>query len=1267
MLAALVYIVGCTGTTVSLYQTSITVSPASATVQLGQSTVFTANVNTQSLSSTAVTWQVNGVTGGSTTLGTISASGLYTAPLAMPASSSVTITAIAQADTTKSASAIITLTQPPTSVSIAPLTATVQLGLTQTFTATVINDLQNKGVLWQVNGITGGSTTLGTISTTGLYTAPLATPASSTVTINAIAQADTTKSASATVILAQPPISVSIIPLTASVQLGLTQTFTATVVNDLQNKGVLWQVNGITGGNTTLGTISTTGLYTAPLAIPASSTITITAVAQADTTKSASATVTLLALPISVTVSPTMATVQVLLTQAFTATLQNDLQSKGVTWDVNGTIGGNNTVGIVSTAGLYTAPANVPSPAIVTVTARSIADTTRSAAATVTVVPAPPSYDNLDRIDFGNATSETSHSFQGGDNSAQTEGTGAFSQTYRQPRLVVWPYAPAIPGEQLTFTMTVSPTLQNYVTVKLYGSDTEFGVLKVLQFGTVTPASGGNPAVANSPNGDADQLDNNNSSGGNNPPSYGLFHFTTLAIPQALTQGKTSVTMTLYSTGYYYSNGAGQGDNPTRPVYSAFTHTNPYFVPPATDAQGTPLVVTGYTPPTAITQADVNYWELYNRGAIFQPGNQYNNNGFFHPGGFLEHDGICTLPANTPGMPAEVVGLSVSNMSYNGQNFSEQPVGGQPLYGPPAPCLINQAAIAAVNASASPADTWRNLFGETGSGQSGSVDVDLGVYLLPPLMQNGAVMKGFDDYHDPALLQKIVGLLDGMTRMQGSGGSWSNGCHNDFNSSWAGITTTPRQTGTWTGSSARQDAGCISFDGPNVATLNTAILRLLNDSTAAPLFQQYLSASFDANLNGNPQPRAYAYERMLYYSKDQMFFDPVKASTSNNYFDKANVTVTQALIQQQEAYSGQLALRALLALYPNSDSAAQPLDTTLMTSIVEQELGLTDPIVFDPVGVDWRLITAAGLGESHGTLSSGYDGRYGSYEAPGTGGLVYFTQWDTTLTAAQKQQFASVPINCISAYDHFLYPQQSVTYDSTGKATAHWTFSQEDVISYRVPYGPNADGANTNWFVQLQAADPNGPIRSPYALRSFFFGSLQNFGADASGFGISSYPLIESLWSSLIGASPSNFPALPAESGQPDFVWADIQDGAVSIQYQGEHLFINSQYNRPDGGFNNLARLHYVTPTLDREGLVMMPYDTTTMQNDGNLSGNGSGTWIVHYGKYLVVLNNTTGAYPTTLPAGLGVVHSIVGQATLPMGSTQMVPASSYEVFVLPQ
>jgi len=175
---------------------------------------------------------------------------------------------------------------------------TVVVGQTLTFTATVTGTT-NTAVTWSVSG--GASN--GTISTTGVYTAPATVPNPPTVTVTATSQADPTKSGSATVtvVASASGIQVSVQPATASVSDFLTQQFTATVTGTSNTAGT-WQVNSVTGGSQKFGFISSTGLYVAPSAVPTKSdsmgntvttTLTVTAVSQADTTASGTSTVTI--------------------------------------------------------------------------------------------------------------------------------------------------------------------------------------------------------------------------------------------------------------------------------------------------------------------------------------------------------------------------------------------------------------------------------------------------------------------------------------------------------------------------------------------------------------------------------------------------------------------------------------------------------------------------------------------------------------------------------------------------------------------------------------------------------------------------------------------------------------------------------------------------------------------------------------------------------------------------------------------------------------
>src|SRR5262249_17162202 len=86
-----------------------------------------------------------------------------------------------------------------------------------------------------------------------------------------------------------PPIAVTVQPRAASVVAGSqTQQFTASVTNDPQSRGVTWSVDGVAGGNASVGTISSNGLYTPP---SSAGPHTVTATSVADNSKTATATV----------------------------------------------------------------------------------------------------------------------------------------------------------------------------------------------------------------------------------------------------------------------------------------------------------------------------------------------------------------------------------------------------------------------------------------------------------------------------------------------------------------------------------------------------------------------------------------------------------------------------------------------------------------------------------------------------------------------------------------------------------------------------------------------------------------------------------------------------------------------------------------------------------------------------------------------------------------------------------------------------------------
>jgi hypothetical protein len=176
-------------------QITITISPTAANVPIGLTVQFIGNVSGSS--NTNVTYQVNGVTGGDQVHGTINSSGLYLAPSTVPNPATVTVTAIAQANTSITATAMVTIIA-ATAVSVNPAAASLLAGQQQQFNA-VVNGMPSTNVTWQVNGMLNGSPVLGTIDTTGLYTAPITPPPGGSVTVTAVSKGPAVGSGNATV------------------------------------------------------------------------------------------------------------------------------------------------------------------------------------------------------------------------------------------------------------------------------------------------------------------------------------------------------------------------------------------------------------------------------------------------------------------------------------------------------------------------------------------------------------------------------------------------------------------------------------------------------------------------------------------------------------------------------------------------------------------------------------------------------------------------------------------------------------------------------------------------------------------------------------------------------------------------------------------------------------------------------------------------------------------------------------------------------------
>jgi hypothetical protein len=98
-------------------QVSVTISPSTISIATLATQAFTATVTGST--NTGVMWQVNGANGGSSANGLVSTAvlgtaseGLYLGPSSVPSPASVSVTAVSQADPTKSATATVTIQLP---------------------------------------------------------------------------------------------------------------------------------------------------------------------------------------------------------------------------------------------------------------------------------------------------------------------------------------------------------------------------------------------------------------------------------------------------------------------------------------------------------------------------------------------------------------------------------------------------------------------------------------------------------------------------------------------------------------------------------------------------------------------------------------------------------------------------------------------------------------------------------------------------------------------------------------------------------------------------------------------------------------------------------------------------------------------------------------------------------------------------------------------------------------------------------------------------
>lgn len=368
---------------------TVTITPTSATAAPGQGLPFSAVTSNNS----SVNWSVSCSPApcGSVSPTTTSSgeSTTYTPPPnALANSLAITITAAAAG--AASAQAMVTL--PAFQASVWSESAQINPGTNTNLYAQAVSGPADASFAWTLDCSPAPCGTLSTTTTQSgtatVYTAPNPAPLAG-LTVNYTATSTSNSSISAFGSIQVLGVTVSVDPSSATVLATGTQQFVATVTNDPTNSGVTWSVTcdpapcgSVPSGPTASGTPIT---YSAPVTPPPSDlTVIVTATAVAYNGAAGTTTVTVPAIQVSVL--PLSALMPLNSTVQFTATITNDPATAGVTWSPLQSGSSCSPACGSATASnptTYTAPGSMPPSASVALTATSVTDNTKSAAATI--------------------------------------------------------------------------------------------------------------------------------------------------------------------------------------------------------------------------------------------------------------------------------------------------------------------------------------------------------------------------------------------------------------------------------------------------------------------------------------------------------------------------------------------------------------------------------------------------------------------------------------------------------------------------------------------------------------------------------------------------------------------------------------------------------------------------------------------------------------------------------------------------------------------
>lgn len=792
----------------------------------------------------------------------------------------------------------------------------------------------------------------------------------------------------------------------------------------------------------------------------------------------------------------------------------------------------------------------------------------------------------LDLIRFGDHSSESAHDFAerlsvaGIDDKEEPEYTGADGKlaggglghglTYRyiQPS----PEGKVLDGK-LEFTLKADPTRQNYLSIRLSG--TQQGRGNLMLYGP-----DGDNRILNPHFGRAfSELDNgyeSNGYGGGGAPFLGRYYYNTYIIPQELIHSDGTVRLTIMSTGNFSPYGSNtyttQKEN-SKYIYSAATHTDPFYIPednltgsvpvgrPAESKEGLSSYQHLQEQSRELLEL-VMSWQLY--GPVYQEFKSDQN-------AFLEGAVVTYTPAaelaKFKGATREEWAKKVTGAAINHQNWS--------------PMMATEI--------------FANAF-------------------MNPEMT--------DYYRDEELLQRIFLLYDFFARAQDSQGAWC-------------VPTTGQNAYSWIGADLNGSGTRGLGENWPLLSLGTDSLvqtwiqlhnDIFNSQDAAliELYTSWLDEKIDHDLNGVADTtRRAAYIEMFAKLRDYQysppqgdFYDPgTRAGTANQDFGfayDANRAVELLFDSMKTSKADQPS--AIDPAYHAKDSAPYLRQLTYkFGEMVDGEKWISDQ----------------GLGLEGGVSHGGWAGEYGllllkvvnKYAETAAGseevedflGAISQKSFETAkyfLRPAVTAEGVNVLISEMyggsrnaANGQHIAYPIGGYTAFEAGSTGAMRILEKyvEDLRAFSETFREEIDQERTphvyTRIIELQE------------ILKYYKAAEERFHTGEAG---QDY--------------------LPMEDGHPDFAWADPDAQAVVFKNAGDRAYITFNYRRDNWEYNNNVRIHFTTDKVERlanvvgtskGGTYTFADSTTHPEGKEYPHVRPDGFSQVRYGKYAVAMNQS--------------------------------------------